>query len=347
MTMMKTAVIRPGSRVEIIDEEVPVARGNLAVVKVLSAPMCTEYYHYRNGTGSLCLGHEAAGEVVEVAAPGTVKAGDRVVVMPQYPCGNCELCRSGDYIHCEHVVDPFEICGCNSGKATYSQYVVKQDWLLIPVPDTLSLDHASMACCGLGASFGAVNRLRVNSSDTVLITGLGPVGLGAVINCVSRGARVIGIARNPYRARLAMELGAEVVLDTDDPECIRKIRELTGNLGADKSIDCSGGGEYQKLCLKATRRRGELALVGESKELSLSVSDDLIRSGLTVHGCWHWNLSDTAMIMDTITRNTDKINKLITHSFPLTEVEDAFKLQVTGNCGKVILHPWAMARTKS
>jgi len=88
---MKTAVIRSNSRVEIIEEAIPCARENFAVVKVHAAPMCTEFYHYRDGTESSCLGHEAAGEVVEIARPGKVKVGDRVVVMPQYPCGICEL----------------------------------------------------------------------------------------------------------------------------------------------------------------------------------------------------------------------------------------------------------------
>ena len=302
--------------------------------------MCTEFYHYRDGTESLCLGHEAAGEVVEIAQPGKVSIGDRVVVMPQYPCGVCELCLGGDYIHCEHVVDPYEICSCMTGKATYSQYVVKQDWLLLPIPDDMSYDHASMACCGLGASFGAVNSLGINSSDTVLVTGLGPVGLGAVINCISRGARVIGVARNPYRTRLALDLDTETVLDPMDPEVTEKIRRLTGGRGADKSIDCSGGEIYQRICIDGTRRRGQVAFVGESKNLTVNVSDDLIRKGLTIHGSWHWNLNHAAMMMETIVRNPEPIDKLITHAFGLTETENAFKLQISGNCGKVLLHPW-------
>lgn len=337
---MKTAVIRSNGSVEIIDEEKPKAKDNLVLVKVLTAPMCTEYYDYRDGIESLCLGHEAAGEVVEVDKSGKIKVGDRVVVMPQYPCGNCKLCLSGNYIHCENVVDPLEICSCNSGVATFSQYVIKQDWLLLPIPDAMSYDEASMACCGLGASFGAVNLLNINSSETVLITGLGPVGLGAIINCISLGAKVIGVARNPYRSELARELGASQILDPTDKECINQIMDLTSGLGADKSLECSGGKMYQRICIDGTRRKGQLAFVGESNELSINISDDLIRKGLTVYGSWHWNLKDTAKMMTTITENTGPINKLISHRLPLSEVEEAFKIQIGGDCGKVLLHPW-------
>jgi len=338
---MKTAVIRQNSKTEIIEEDRPKAKDNLVVVKVLASPMCTEYYDYRDGKESLCLGHEAAGEVVEVDSPGRVKVGDRVVVMPQYPCGKCLLCLDGDYIHCENVVDPFIICGCNSGVATYSQYMVKQDWLLIPIPDTMSYDHASMACCGLGASFGAFKMLNINAGDTVLITGLGPVGLGAIINCISTGARVIGVARNQYRAELAIKLGAAVVLNPEDPGAPEQIKELTSGYGADKSIECSGGEIYQKLCISGTRRKGEIAFVGESGDLCVGISDELIRNGLTLRGSWHWNLNDMQQIMHIIENSGKLLDKLITHTFPLSRVEDAFKLQVTGKCGKVLLHPCA------
>ena len=322
-----------------LDQEIPKACNDFVVVKVHTAPMCTEFYKYREGEQDLCLGHEAAGEVVEVAQPGKVQVGDRVVVMPQYPCGKCNLCLQGEYIHCENLVDPLDVCSCDSGVATYSQYVLKQDWLLVPIPDNMSFDHASMACCGLGASFGGIHTMGAGSFDTVLITGLGPVGLGAVINCVVRGSRVIGVARNSFRAELARKLGAEEVLDPDDPHCIDRIRDLTEGKGADKSVDCSGGEEYQKICIAGTRRKGQVAFVGESGDLTLRVSDDLIRNGLTLHGAWHWNLQDTALLMDTISRSAQLIDKLITHTYPLEQVEDAFKLQITGRSGKVLLHP--------
>ena len=337
---MKTVIIKSQRRVEIVEEDIPKPREDFAVVKVRTVPMCTEFYRFRDGTESLCLGHEAAGEVVDVARPGRVAAGDRVVVMPQYPCGTCELCRQGDYIYCEHTVDPYRICGCTTGKATYSQYTLKQDWLLLPIPEGMTTDEASMACCGLGASFGAVQTLQIGPSDTVLVTGLGPVGLGAIINSRSCGARVIGLARNRWRAKLALELGAEAVLDPDDADCLRRLKALTGGRGVDKAVECSGGVQYQILCIHGTRRKGEVAFVGESKDLTVRVSDDLIRNGLTLYGSWHWNLEDAPLMMDKIAANTASIAKLVTHTFPLTEAEEAFKLQMTGECGKVLLHPW-------
>ena len=100
-----------------------------------------------------------------------------------------------------------------------AQYLLKQDWMLLPIPDDMSYEHAAMACCGLGPTFGAFQTMGVDRYDTVLITGLGPVGLGGVINAVYRGARVIGVDANRYRAKLALELGASAVIDTGRRRC--------------------------------------------------------------------------------------------------------------------------------
>ena len=68
--------------------------------KIHASPMCTEYHAFEHGHKTRFLGYKGTGEVVEVAQPGKVEIGDRVVIMPQYPCGRCSLCIADDYIHC-------------------------------------------------------------------------------------------------------------------------------------------------------------------------------------------------------------------------------------------------------
>ena len=70
----------------------------------------------------------------------------RVVAMPQYPCGKCALCLAGDYIYCQDVVDFTAFSGAQDGHATMAQYILKPDWLLVPIPDNMSYEHAVMAC---------------------------------------------------------------------------------------------------------------------------------------------------------------------------------------------------------
>src|SRR6266851_3125191 len=91
-SMMKVVGISGERQCGLEAKPVPKAAGEMVVVKILAAPMCTEYKLYTSGYLTDCLGHEAAGEVAEVAQQGRVRVGDRVVVMPQYPCGRCPLC---------------------------------------------------------------------------------------------------------------------------------------------------------------------------------------------------------------------------------------------------------------
>jgi len=335
---MKVAAITGKQQAALVEKPMPKVRADFALVKVEVAPMCTEYKAYKEGWASDNLGHEAAGTVVEVAQPGLVKPGDRVVVMPQYPCGKCALCSTGDYIHCEHGVNPLAICGSETGTATYAQYLIKQDWLLVPVPDGMSLEHASMACCGLGPTFGAMQRLQVTAFDTVLVLGLGPVGLGGVINAVYRGAKVIGVESHPYRAQLARELGATAVVDPNDPDVLKQIKAMTGGLGVDRAVDCTAVPAAQKLAIEATRRRGQVAFVGWGGHIELG---NMVPQGLTLHGIWHWNLQDVFPFFRLIRESTGRLDRQITHRFPMSRVKDAWDLQLTGNCGKVLLDPWA------
>lgn len=338
---MKRATITGVRQAAVVDAPQPHAKADWALVRVDVAPLCTEFKGYLAGQRADYLGHEAAGEVVEVAQPGQVQVGDRVVVMPQYPCGGCPTCLAGDYIHCEQGTDVTRFTGSPEGGATIAQYLLKPDWLLPRIPPQVSTEHAAMACCGMGPTFGAMQRLAVDAFDTVLITGLGPVGLGGVINARCRGARVVGVEANAWRAARALALGAEVVLTPQEGDLLPRLRALTDGLGVDKAIDCSGHPAAHRLCLEATRRLGGVAFVGEcSDDTPLRVSPDLIRKGLTVCGSWHYNRRDVPRLLGTIAALPALLNELISHEFPLDSIGQAWELQATGNCAKVLIRPW-------
>ncbi len=337
---MKKVRITGIRKAEIVDVATPGIKGDWALVKILVAPMCTEYKSFSSGKESVPLGHEAVGEVIKLAQPGKVHVGDRVVVMPTYPCGKCNLCESGEYIHCENIIDFYKYTGSMEGLDTYAQYIIKPSWLLPVIPDHISYEHASMLCCGLGPTFGAMETMGVNCNNSVLITGMGPVGLGGVVNGVFRGAKVICVSRNEYRSKLALDLGASDIVNPDDPNIIRIIKDLTNGIGVDISVDCSGDETAQQFCINTTKRKGQIAFVGESGGMQLEVSNQLIRNGLTLHGVWHYNLNDVPKLFQIVEACRDSLDKMITHKFPLAEVMEAWDLQTTRQCGKVLLYPW-------
>jgi L-iditol 2-dehydrogenase len=339
---LRKAIITGERRAELVEAPDLKPQGEWAVVKVHAAPMCTEYKAFLNGGRAEFLGHEAAGEVVAVAQPGRVRVGDRMVAMPLYGCGKCQLCIEGDYIHCQNQPDYAALHGSLEGTSTYAQYLLKQDWLLLPIPDDVSYEKAALACCALGPSFGAYDIMGVDRFSSVLITGAGPVGLGAVANAKFRGAKSFVVESHPYRVERAKELGADAVIDPMSGNAAQQILELTGGRGVDCSLDCSGVPAAQRVCIDATRRKGKVAFVGEcyDDELKIRVSPDMIRKGLTLVGSWHYNLALYAGVMQVI-RESPVVDKLVSHVLPLSDVQGAMELSASRNCAKMILQPWA------
>jgi threonine dehydrogenase-like Zn-dependent dehydrogenase len=337
---MKKAVIVGERRAQLVDVPDPKPRADWALVKVQAAPMCTEYKSFLSGEKTEFLGHEAAGEVVEVAQPGRVKVGDRVVVMPQWPCGRCEQCVAGEWIYCRNNYDFDAFTGSPEGKATYAQYLLKPGWLLPAIPDGVSYERASLACCALGPSFGAMEEMHLGAFDTLLVTGAGPVGLGAVVNALFRNARVILVESVPWRIERAREMGVRHVVDPRAPDALRRVLDLTGGRGVDCALDCAGVVEAERLCIEATRRRGTVAFVGEcGEEMRLRVSPDLIRKGLTVVGSWMYSLNDFPKIMHVI-EHSPLVELLLSHILPMSGIQEAFEISASHECAKIILKPW-------
>lgn len=337
---MKKAVISGERQAEWVDAPTPQPKEDWVLIKIHATPMCTEYKMFVAGHKNAYLGHEAAGEVVEVAQPGHVRVGDRVVVMPLWSCGKCALCIAGDYIHCQNGVDVRTFTGSPEGQATYAQYMLKPSWMLCPIPDGVSYEMASLALCGLGPSFGAYDLMNVGAFDTVLITGLGAVGMGAVVNARFRGARVIGVESIPYRVERAKMLGADVIVDPRDEHALEQVMELNGGLGVDKALDCAGVVAAQRFCIDATRRKGQVSFVGEcNDDLAIRISPDMIRKGLTLRGSWHYNLSLYPQIMQVI-QQSPVVDRLISHVLPMSLIQDAFELSASHQCAKIILKPW-------
>ena len=340
METMQIAAVHGERRAGVVEAPIPEAKGDWALVKIHAAPMCTEVKVWMAGKRGH-LGHEAAGEVVAVAQPGPVEVGDRVVVMPQLSCGRCDLCLAGDYIYCQNNGDYRAFTGSDGNNQTMAQYILKPARLLPKIPEGISYDHASLACCGLGPTFGALDRLGVDTFDTLLITGLGPVGLGGVLNAAFRGTRVIAVDLVAWRRNRAKQLGADLTLDAASDTLRDEIRERTGGLGVDAAIDCSGSPVAQRLCIDAVRRRGRVAFVGQTRTpIEVHPSRDLLANGLTVMGSWHYNLNLYPELMQLIERS-DLLDTLISHTFALTSIQEAFEATATQETAKVILHPWA------
>ena len=339
--VMSAVEVTGPRQVRLTGRPLPRIGRDYVMIKVVAAPMCNEYIAYTDGiylerNRHDSLGHEMAGEVVQAPPGGLVRPGDRVVALCGYPCGRCDLCQRGYYSHCPQPEDPREVCGSDSGECGFAQYAVKPGWMLEPIPDDLSYEHAAMACCGLGPTFGAMERLGVETGSTVLITGLGAVGLGGIINAKARGCRVIGAVRSPYRAELARKLGCETVVGPSPGE----VRKATGHRGADYVLECSGQPVYHRLAIESVARMGSVAFLAEPGHLDISIDADLVQRGVTLLGTLDINRYDARRLLTLIGSVREQLDLYITHRLPMERVGEAFEAQAAFECGKVVLLPW-------
>ena len=355
---MKVAQITKPHHFELVDLPEPQAHDEFVVLKVLSTPMCSEYRQFKSGLTVSGLGHEAAGEVVEVASSSKVKVGDRVSIMAgDNSCGVCKFCQSGYALHCQQSIDSItqlisspqddESFSSDVYTGTYNQYITRPDWLLTPIPEEISIDHGSMMFCGLGPSFGALQEMKATEGETVLMIGLGPVGLGGVINTVHRRGHAIGLDPNPYRRQLASDLGAMAVLDPSEEGALEQIMDLTKGIGVDAAVDCSANNPAGiKLALDALGTKGRLGLLGgqyldKSKDfIHFEIEKNFVFKGISVHGAWMFKNTEAPQLMQVIRDSSSLLDKQITHRMPLSQAPVAFDLQSRGECGKIILHPW-------
>lgn len=329
---MKSLVIQ-NKKVWVEDTPDPTPEREWVIARIEATPICGSDKNAYYGTEPVRnSGHEGAGIIVEAAGSSLLKNGDRVILNPLSGCGECELCRTGNYIYCPNK-PPFG--------THFAQYVKIQDFVCTILPEDISYEVGSMACCALGPAFSSIKRMNLKAFDTLLVTGLGPVGMGAVVIAKFLGARVIALDTVPFRKKLAAEIGADVVLDAADPDVKAKIMEAARPARLVRAIDASGNAAAERLCIDVMEPGGVISFVGENhSEIPVRPSEDFIRKGLTLMGSWHCNLNDREEMI-TLLRRSPHVSKLISDEFGFSQVQEAFDKFVGGDTCKVVLKPWA------
>ena len=339
-------VILPGERrVEFREVPTPEPGHGQVLLRMRASALCGSDLRaiYREHTGvgaeryqNVIAGHEPCGRV-EAVGPGVwkFKPGDRVVVYHIAGCGLCRACRRGFMINCE-APPPHRAAYGWQRDGGHADYLLAEERTLIHLPDELSYVDGALAACGFGTAYQAILRLGVSGRDRVLVVGLGPVGLGAVMLSAASGAEVIGVDLVPERLELARAAGATHVLPAGEGAAER-IMELSGGCGVEAAVDCSGSAPGRRLCLEAAREWGRAAYVGEGGTITFEPSPLLLHKQLTLHGSWVCGLVEMEDLLEWLARKGLRPETTVTHRFPLREAAEAYELFDTGKTGKVVL----------
>jgi len=237
-----------------------------AIVAVESAAICGSDLHFYDGDlpfYPVPIGHEVVGRVVEVGPDVTRFAvGDRVLVASVTGCGHCSGCATLDPVRCHSGPKVFGAGELGGGQADLLA-VHAADFQLLAVPDGLDDEAALLLTDNLGTGWVGAQRAQIAPGDTVVVLGLGAVGLCAVRSAVALGAgRVLGVDPVAGRRARAQASGAETVDGADADAVVDAVFDATAGRGADAVIDAVATDRSLDTAFAAVRPAGVVSVVG-------------------------------------------------------------------------------------
>ena len=341
---MQGAYLPGNSTLQLKEVSVPEPGHGEVLIRTKSSTICGSdiraIYHEHLGKGpegyqDKIAGHEPAGQIVK-CGPGMkrFKEGDRVVVYHISGCGVCNDCRRGYFISCT-----------SSHRAAYgwqrdggmAPYILAEEKDLVLLPDSLTYTDGAQIACGFGTCYEALEKIGVSGNDAVLVVGLGPVGLATLMLAKAMGAqKLIGVDTVRERCDLAMEKKLADHVLVSEPGTLKEILALTYNQqGVERAIDCSGHTSGRQLAIRATRKWGKIAMVGEGGSVELNPSPDIIHDQKTIYGSWVTSIWLMEELVERIARWGIHPEDMVTHRFTLDNSAGAYELMAGGKCGKV------------
>lgn len=342
---MKAAYLPGNSTVVLKDVAIPEPGHGEVLIKMKSSTICGSdiraIYREHLGKGpegyqnKIC-GHEPSGQIVK-CGPGLrrFKEGDRVIVYHISGCGVCNDCRRGYMISC---TSPYRRAYGWQRDGGMAEYLLAEEKDLVLLPDSLTYTDGAQVACGFGTVYEGLEKIGVCGNDTVLVVGLGPVGLAACMLSKAMGASmVIGVDTVEERMQIAREKGLCNYTIKSDEFALAKILDLTGGNGAEKAVDCSGHTLGRQLAIRGARKWGKIVFIGEGGTVEFNPSPDIIHEQKTIYGSWVTNIWRMEELVERIVRWGIHPEDLVTNRFTLDHAAEGFALMNEGKCGKVAI----------
>ncbi len=340
---MKAAYLPGNSTVLMKEVEVPEPGHGQVLIRTKSSTICGSDIRaiYREHVGKgpegyqdKIAGHEPAGQIVR-CGPGMrrFKEGDRVVLYHISGCGLCMDCRQGYMISCTSELRAAYGWQRDGGMAPY---ILAEEKDCIPLPDQLTYTDGAQVACGFGTVYEGLEKIGISGNDAVLVVGLGPVGLATMMLARAMGAdKVFGVDIAEERCRLALDKGLADQAVVSAPETLRQIMDWTDGQGVERAIDCSGHADGRQLAIRAARKWGKIAFIGEGGSVSFNPSPDIIHDQKTIFGSWVTSTWKMEELVAKLVRWNIHPEDLVTHRFTLDQADEAYQLMAEGRCGKV------------
>ncbi len=339
------------------------------LVQVRATGACHSDYHVIDGTWHgasypmpVILGHEAAGIVEKVGADVTsVKSGDHVIMSFAPNCGRCRMCTVGQPHLCSglrsaagrfpdgtrrHRRGDLEINCFGRGMSSFAEYSVIHQSAAVKITPDMPMQGAALIGCAVMTGVGAVlNTARVEPGSTVAVFATGGVGLSVVLGAVlANASKIIAVDLLDNKLDYASSFGATHAVNSSKQDPLQAIREITDGQGVDYAFDAIGDSKVSRACYDVVRRGGTAVIVGMAPTGSeISIPSTIAGEEKTVRGCFYGSSRpavDFPRLVDFYLRGVLPLDRLITRSYPLSEINAAFDALSRGDNARGVITPF-------
>ncbi len=321
------AVITAPGVVEFQERTLPPLGDEDVLIKIHAAAICGSDLHLYKGlhpSASLpvSVGHEAAGEVIEIGKAVTKHTiGERVTIEPVIACGKCDYCVRGNYHLCANISFQYR-----QGQGAFSPYFIVNQDRAFRLPDNISYAEGALVE-PLSVALHAVKKSGIRLGQTSAIFGAGAIGI--LVSMLSRQTSGVGsfiCDIHPYRLQKAMELGAFQAINSREQDPIDAILKATNQMGVDKSFEAVGLEATLNQALQVLKRGGNATLLGIFEQLENKLPVNLfVQREISLYGSqgYSWDFQDGIKMLST---GTIDLKPLITHTLPLQELQKGFEI---------------------
>jgi L-iditol 2-dehydrogenase len=293
--------------------------------------------------GSFIPGHEYSGTIVALGKTvDEFRIGDRVAVEAHLGCLRCRNCRLGNYTACLNYGKKGHRANGFTTNGGFAQYVINHVNTVYAIPDSVGFEEASLIT-NLGCvlyGFETIGGYIVG--DHVVVIGPGPLGLISVeVAQALCAGRVFLIGTRPARLKAGQALGADRIIDISKEDPVQVIREETKGIGADLVIESSGAPQASQMAIDMARRMGKILLLGFPEEPVPTNFSDLGKQNKSIHTVRGEGWANCGRAISLLASKRVNLKSLVTHSFPLNDIFEAFKTfkERIGGAIKVVVKP--------
>lgn len=345
---MKAAVLEALDEIVVKEVPTPKVDDDSVLVRVKACAICgsdIRIYHHGNNRVSFpkIIGHEISGEVVEVGNNVTkFKAGDRVAIGADVPCGECVFCEAGIGNNCQiNYAMGYQFEG------GFAEYVLLNRTVVTygpvhKIPDHVSYDEAALAE-PLGCVLNALELSDIKLGNTVVIIGAGPIGCMIISVAKKMGAsKVIVVQRSRPRLEMARKFGADAYICSQEENPVERVIEETEGLGADVVITSCPSPQAQVDAIAMAKNRARINFFGglPKDKSNVTLDTNIIHyKELFVHGAHGAMPIHHQKAVELIASGTINIKEYQSHKFGLNEIHKAFETAESHNGMRVIVNP--------